>query len=452
MKFIWAGLCFFLLPIWCFSQDACTIRIVGLNQFSLEKGCNPIRWPLSQSEIKLKEGQTFYEETVLLPLNQVVWMKVIADSIEKEFYLHANGEIELELNVDSSYWELKELKGNLNRQIELANEQINGFISAQPLRPGLPLPVRAVKLFADSLRKQTLNDWHPFARRYLEFRIAWLETSSRLVRYPAIFKDASKSRFDDVNNPACLDLIEIVFENYLNEYARTVQGRSVQQEIKVKKSYADLWVSLKGDSTLQNDTLRQWVLLKSLKDLTFSKDYPQDALYTIVAGLMESALTGDIKQEAGRMLSRWDFYARGKKVPSFKFKGLNEKEYELDQFKGKAIYLIYFPEVNDLIMRELKMLQTMSIRYENDLNIICLVGENSYNLESLFKLSSSKTFYLGRASTCDIIENERIFIEEYLKPSYYLIDAKLRFFKAPATGPETGVESSFLTLVKAGKD
>lgn len=452
MKFIWAGLCIFLLPVWCFSQNACTIRIVGLNQFTLEKGCNPLRWPVSQTGITLKEGQAFYEETVLLPLNQVVWMKVIADSIEKEFYLHANGEIELELNVDSSYWELKELKGNLNRQIELANAQINAFISVQPLRPGLPLPARAVKLFADSLRKQPMNDWHPYARRFLEFRIAWLETSSRLVRYPSIFKDASKSRFDDVNNPACLDLMEIVFENYLNEYARTVQGRSVQHDIKVKKSYADLWVSLKGDSTLQNDTLRQWVLLRSLKDLTFSKDFPQDALYTVVTGLKESALTLEIKKEANRMINTWDFYARGKNVPSFGFKGLNEKEYALDQFKGKAIYLIYFPEVNDLIMRELKMLQTLSIRYKNELNIICLVGDNSYDLEILFNSSSSTSFYLGRASTCDIIENERIFIEEFVKPSYYLIDAKLRFFKAPATGPETGVESSFLSLVKAGTD
>jgi hypothetical protein len=92
------------------------------------------------------------------------------------------------------------------------------------------------------------------------------------------------------------------------------------------------------------------------------------------------------------------------------------------------------------------MLQAFKERFKNEVEFLIVVktNEKAGLIRALESINS--TLLVSDWASCS--EAFKEIPEAPNANGYFLINRKGRYFKAPAEGPETGVEDSFLGLVK----
>lgn len=222
----------------------------------------------------------------------------------------------------------------------------------------------------------------------------------------------------------------------------------------LKSSPSAVYNTMSKEYTLQNNhKLRELIMLKTLSECFYEKDYPQTNILTILDSVSKFGLFADNKTVAQNLHFRLTELSQGSKAPDFLLKD-DGKDLTLQNFQKKYLYLFFVDPTSLDNMKQMNLLKPIYERYKEQINFVMVYKEKSDNPIDLAKLKNELpwTVISGKESN-SIFKNYNVVNYPY----YLLIDPFGYVVSAPALGPVPNgsydtIDKIFFMIQKALKE
>ncbi len=303
---------------------------------------------------------------------------------------------------------------------------------------------KEVKYFSDTLQKRYALYASNWLRNYVFYRAAYVE----IVSESAPRADLMKKYFErqaEPDNPAWIESFRNLYKGFLVQKMNGRMGNSLVGALR-EQAYTKFWNQYRDDSLSMHPEIREFAFLFGISQLKSQNNLSGISFEWTIDSLASFSAFPNVKHAALALKSEWNKYAKGADVSDFTFTTMAGKSMRLSDLQGKPVYLCYYPAFSQSTYREIAMLQAFKERYKNEMEFLVIVknADRKGLLKALEAIKS--TLMVAEFSTCS--HSFSTLPENLSSPGYFLINKSGKFFKAPAEGPETGVEDSFLGLVK----
>ncbi len=303
---------------------------------------------------------------------------------------------------------------------------------------------KEVRYFTDTLRKNYEN--HPLTplRNYVFYRTAYVEivaeSDSRARLMQKYFEQDAEPA-----NVAWIESFRNLYNGFILQKLNARNGLKLQNALR-EKAWQPLWTEFRSDSLAMHPEVREFAFLLGISQLRNQNGFRDVSFEWMIDSLMVQSIYPQVKQCAATIKTDWLKYAKGSEVPNFSFNLLSGKAMRLSDLRGKPVYLCYYASFSQATYRELVMLQAFKERFKNEVEFLVVIKTSEKAGLNRALESIKNTLLVADFASCsdafkDITETPNA-------NGYFLINRKGQYYKAPAEGPETGVEDSFLGLVK----
>jgi peroxiredoxin len=303
---------------------------------------------------------------------------------------------------------------------------------------------KEVKYFADTLQKRYALDASNWLRNYVFYRAAYVE----IVSESAPRADLMKKYFErqaEPENPAWIESFRNLYKGFLVQKMNGRMGNSLVGALR-EHAWTKFWNQYRDDSLSMHPEIREFAFLFGVSQLKSQNNISGISFEWTIDSLASFSEFPNVKHAALALKNEWNKYAKGADVGDFTFTTTAGKSMRLSDLQGKPVYLCYYPAFSQSTYREIAMLQAFKERYKNEIEFLVIVknADRKGLLKALEAIKS--TLMVSEFASCS--QSFSALPENLNSPGYFLINKSGKFFKAPAEGPETGVEDSFLGLVK----
>jgi peroxiredoxin len=242
-----------------------------------------------------------------------------------------------------------------------------------------------------------------------------------------------------------MDFFNQFFKNYLVSLSSGKLGNNLLGVINDIAQSRDLDQLLKNDTWLQNDSLRELVMLKGLYELYYSSNFDKNNIQSMIEQIVGFTKNEEHKRIGTNILRIFKNLQVGTIAPDFALKDISGKTFALSDFKNKFIYLNFFGLKSNESLQELKKLESIYKEYKNSIIIISVCTDNKSSDELKLFLTKNKNYkwlFLDAGSREDVL-NEYVVKYPNL---YYLINREGYFVQSPAKKPSEGIEFKFSSM------
>ena len=209
---------------------------------------------------------------------------------------------------------------------------------------------------------------------YVKYRIGIMESMYYDKSKSKIYHKYLETPYVYYNNPAYMDFIGLFFEDYLYSGSKKITKGILYQDINELNNYAKLLDDLGKDPLLQNEIIREIVLIKGLGEL---KAYPEEFKKGNLESLL-NALSQKTKFKEHRMLATNQLKSfqlmnpQGKLIP---FTLTDEKGNEVtsSQFAGKYLYIQFFATYCQDCIREMLILKYLKSQFGDKVQFLSVM-------------------------------------------------------------------------------
>ena len=376
-----------------------------------------------------------HEYELLFPERQD---KTIAEELNPYFK-----EVKYHLGIDNSS------EKELNYILAYFNYEYNNMIN----RNAYKIYIKASGVNVDDTIKKIdsifCNYKNPYFVNYKKYKYA----AFRHLSYQFKTKSISNSYYLNKNvlykNTAYMELFNQVYDNYFLYFARTEHGKEIYKNINQQKSITALKSTLSYDNILQNDTLKEFVILKCLYDEFYNDKFYRSAMLTVLDSLRNETKIKEHEEIADNIYTKVTRLLKGFAPSEFHLYDTDSNLVSLDNFKGKYVYLGFCTSVSYACIQEFEMLRKLHERHSNDFEIVMICADKNYEQMKRFvdKKKYPWTFlYYG---------NKPLILKEYdirAFPTYFLIDKEGKLLLSPAPSPAENLELTLFKIMKARGD
>ncbi|MDR0802482.1 thioredoxin-like domain-containing protein [Fluviicola sp.] len=247
---------------------------------------------------------------------------------------------------------------------------------------------------------------------------------------------------------------------YINHYYEKLLPR-IHSEINnriylgiLKSSPSAIYNAMGKEYTLQhNYKLREMIMLKTLSDCFYEKDYPQTNILTILDSVSKFGMFPENRIIAQNICFRLTELTSGAKAPDFLLKD-GTKDLTLQSFSKKYFYLFFVDPASLENTKQMNLLKPIYERYKDIIHFVMVYKDKPENNIDLAKLKNEYpwTVISGKESN-SVFKNYNVVNYPY----YVLIDPYGYIVNAPALGPvpngvyET-IDRIFFMIQKALKE
>lgn len=297
-----------------------------------------------------------------------------------------------------------------------------------------------------ALEKRFSQFRHPFFDAYRNYRYGLLKQLSLMQQSRSISEEYFANLPIRYNNPAYMELFNLLFDKYFLFFARADKGTDVFSNITNERSYTNLKNTLANDDVLANDTLMELVILKGLHDGFFDDKFSRKALLTILDSVYTTTTVAEhlliaenIRSKVTRLLAGF--------VPSpFELYTIDGKLKSLNDFEGKYVYLNFCTTTSYSCLQEFSLLQKLYEKHKKRLEIVTIsVDRDISDLENFITQTGYQWTFLHYGNKPDIIKD--FDIRAY--PTYFLIGPDRRLILSPAPSPRENFEVQFFNYLRS---
>ena len=328
----------------------------------------------------------------------------------------------------------------LNRQIqefELAYMKEESHYFNQIYRQKSSTAVDSLKSHLQWLFPKTKNTYFEDYRFY---RTASAEFALNQGQSAEFVKTHFIDHQPDLLIPPCSKLFNQLFSNYFNFEGNSIRGNN----FKILVGRADLAgvENYLMTNNGWNANLSRLVILQSINDAYFQKQYSPQSLIRLLDKISASDWNSDQKTIANRLKDKLTYLEAGSLAPEITMTDFNGKKHYLSEFEDKFIYLTFTRVSNPICRQHLDQLKKMDPSLTDQLHIINLIFTEEANKQELIAQQNwPGTFY--------IVDNNAADTYRVLSfPRAYLIDEKGKLVLSPAPNPLDGFEQRFINLLK----
>ena len=251
------------------------------------------------------------------------------------------------------------------------------------------------------------------------------------------------------DNPAYMDLFNRIFNNYLKVLYASPKGKAIPYNLIKLKSLSGLKACLDSFPYLQNDSLKELVLLKSLYDNFYKDDFPKSSILFMLDSIQQATQIPEIQNIAQNITKKLTTLLIGYPAPDFKLKNSKGKLLSLKDYKGDFVYLNFCTPESYSCQKDFKTLQQLYMQQYEKLKIVSICVCNSYEeMKKLVKENKYKWDFLYYNKNNELLQkyNVRVY------PSYYMINPEGKLVMLPAFPPaDLSFEARYFDALKSWK-
>lgn len=229
------------------------------------------------------------------------------------------------------------------------------------------------------------------------------------------------------------------FKDYVYRWSLKKQGAGIYRAINQKVSYDSAMAAMRHLPWLQNDTLRELVLLKGLTELYFVMSYDPRNVITVAQQISIASKISEHRQIARNIVSMFTKLRIGTMAPAFAGRNVKGDIVEpLSLYKGKYIYLFFYASWNVNSVNELRYMAELHKKYGKEIMFVSVSLDDDTTAWKKFMKANPKYNWLNLHY--DFSSKLKEDYNLYALPVGFIIDKDGKFYAAPADKPSGDLE------------
>ncbi|MBN1252295.1 MAG: TlpA family protein disulfide reductase [Bacteroidales bacterium] len=251
------------------------------------------------------------------------------------------------------------------------------------------------------------------------------------------------------DNNAYMNLFNQIFNNYLSVLYNKPKGKIIPYNLIREKSLKNLKNSLDSFPYLQNENLKEIVIVKSLYDNYYKDDFPKEDIIFMIDSIRISTENKNIKSISENILKKITALCTGYSAPEFYLPDIDNQFYANSNFRNKFIYLNFCTPDSYTCLQEFKLLEKLHNQKLEMFEIVTIcIAENNEKFKAFVIENNFKWKFLFYNNDVELLK--KYDIKAY--PTYYLINPEGKFSMSPAFPPtESSFEDRYSDVLKAWK-
>ncbi len=305
---------------------------------------------------------------------------------------------------------------------------------------------------ADSLQKicdsRYKNIKNPYFKSFYTYSIASINASvSRGENF--LISNYVLNKSIQYKHAEYMNFFNSCFSGYLKTTASSRKGETLFNIINVKGDYKLLNEFMAKEKPMENDSLRELVIIKNLWELYYSSEFDPNAVRKIVSDIQVNTNIEKHKEITAHMLSYFNKMQNGTAAPMIKARNKTGGISDLAELKGKWIYLNFFSTKKTESAKELYKIASLKKKMGDKLLFVSICVDDSLSSYTQFIKSNPKLDWnIWYNSDKRITKSAK---EAYCltgSEAYFLIDNNGHLSQSPALSPSAGIEYKLNSIFK----
>ncbi len=290
---------------------------------------------------------------------------------------------------------------------------------------------------------------HSFFNSYRQYRYGLLQQLSLLQKSRSISDNYFLNQPVLYNNPAYMELFNLVYDKYFLHVARTAEGEALFDNISDQRSFTRLKNTLAQDEVLSNDTLIEMVVLKGLYDGFFDDKFSRSAMLNILDSIYSTTTIAEHLVIAQNIRTKVTRLLPGFVPVPFELYSADGKLVSLNDFKGRYVYLNFCTTTSYTCLQEFLLLNRLHEKHGKILDIVTVsTDKNKENMRDFLEQTKYPWTFLHYGKSPQIIRD--FDIRAY--PTYFLIGPDQRLILSPAPTPRENFEIQLFRILRSRGD
>ena len=296
------------------------------------------------------------------------------------------------------------------------------------------------RVSADTVKQILDKEFPPTGNAFFEshklYRKGNLEFALHQGKSPSFISTYFKDARPIYNLAAYANLFNQAFVNYFSH----LESTSSHSAVKAMITSANLQ---QLDEYFQkqlhfNRELAHWVLLKSMKDAYYTKNFSKATILKLLSQVRESNWSAYEKKSALYLHQKLTYLTSGTAPPAISLTDQTGRTVKFSDFPNTYIYLHFTDPANSICRQHLDALKKISANYKNKLVIINVIPEvkNFKNEAGWAGIFTSTTNNLEATYKVKTV------------PSSFLIGKDGKLLLSPAPNPIDGLDRQFGQILK----
>jgi peroxiredoxin len=453
---------FFLFLIFVLS-DAQTVKINGSAKSYQNKeiGVWVYRDYISNLEKQLTFSQidSLGNFTLEFEIKEIQYVTLKIDKHIASMYVEPNEVYEVMINPpDSNTYHNPNLEQDVKIAIKLeSKKEINAltidydkrfdnFLTSQYPAFVSRTPKGKIDSFKISMVEFYSKVQNDFFKNYITYSIAALEEKTYSSR-KKLYAEYLHNKPILYNHPEYFLFFNTFYKNYLQNYSSSKKELAISYLINKHCSIDGVMNILKKDAFLENDTLRELVLIKGLYESYYDGAFAKDSIVKMLEQLNKMSLLPEHKLITQNILNSFSKLRPGLQAAFFELPDKTGITHSLDELRSKKyVYIVFFQTTCTACLQQMKVISSFKKKYGKQIEFVGICEDAKMKTFKEFCIKNPQyDWQLLFDNTGNSLKTN---YELRSYPTYFLINPDGKFVQVPADGPEDYIDRTFSDITK----
>lgn len=229
----------------------------------------------------------------------------------------------------------------------------------------------SLEQFGRQLDSTFIDGLEPFFDDYVKYYMAYLNRSLNVRGFDALFHLYIKDQPILTDHPVYMNFFRSMFDNYVFAGSRSIRMHELENVVNKYPDFEKLMDLLANDRLLQDEALRELVLLITLDRMFAMPDFFNSRLLGILAEASEKCKTPEhriIAENIKKKHSRG--FHEGAIASDFQLSDTSGHVYNLQDFSDSFVYLFFWAGWCPLSMQSISAMEEVAEKFNGQLKVI----------------------------------------------------------------------------------
>jgi len=332
---------------------------------------------------------------------------------------------------------------NINLQIKTFNKAYQDFFSANYQRFVINAAGKQITEFVEKWDKKNTSQSNDFVKNYIDYTLANLQDINNAPE-EKLYKNYISNKPILYANKEYMNFFKQFYQQDFELLTLRKDALELLNAIMIDNNLPKTKKEVMRLKKIEQAEIAELYLLYGLYEVYHTKTINQKSSMKMIQQINENGENEQNKQLAAEIAKQLKKFASGGKAAAFALKNSSGELVELEDFKGRPVYLNFWANWSIPSLRELKVIQKLEEKYGDKIHFVSInLDEDASIYKSIRAKNDYDWSFLHYGDDFELREKYDV----RSVPTYYLIDEKGKIIKANASGP-TEIERTLYDLVK----
>ncbi len=319
--------------------------------------------------------------------------------------------------------------------------EYRSFVSRNP-QPKIDSFKLAMHTFYSSVKNNYFD-------AYLTYTIAALEEKTKISE-KKLFAGYLDRKPILYNHPEYINFFNAFYKQKLQKIALSKHGSEIIFQINDRGSFSGAVMALKTEEFMQNDTIRELVLIKGLYESYYDGTFKRGSITAMLQQIITESKIAEHQRIAQNMLNSFSKLKTGASAAFFELPDKKGLTHSLDELRSKKyVYVMFFDAACTMCLQQMKVLPSLKKEYGTRIEFVSISLDKTNTDFKDFCLKNPKYDWFLLYDNSGILLKNNYEIRSL--PSYFLIDPEGKFVQAPAESPDGDIDRVLYDITKPKK-